>query len=74
MLLGSRIDGGIKLWVVCLACMWQGMFVQWVFEVRVRPGSYRVQGNTLGGNLWGENGEKMWGLEYQLRSNSTIVV
>ena len=28
-----------------------GSFVQWVFEVRVRPGSYRVQGNTLGGAL-----------------------
>lgn len=40
------------------------MFAQWVFEVRVRPGSYRVQGNTLGGNLWGEDGERKWGLEY----------
>ena len=35
-----------------------------MFEVRVRPGSYRVQGNTLGGDLWGEKGTKMWGMEY----------
>ena len=66
----------------------EGSFVQWVFEVRVRPGSYRVQvcttackrrislgcvltpgaplqGNTLGGNLWGEDGERKWRLEFE---------
>lgn len=29
-----------------------GCHAQFVFEVRVRPASYRVQGNTLGGKLW----------------------
>jgi hypothetical protein len=42
----------------------EGSFVQWVFEVRVRPSSYRVQGNTLGRDLWGQDGQRMWGLEF----------
>lgn len=29
-----------------------GTFVQCVFECRVRPGSYEIQGNTLGKGLW----------------------
>jgi hypothetical protein len=48
----------------------EGSFVQWVFEVRVRPGSYRVQGNTLGSNLWGEDGKHKWDIEYDSLFNS----
>ncbi|CAJ1398941.1 unnamed protein product [Effrenium voratum] len=48
-----EIEGDSKSWV------------QYVFEVRVRPGSYRVQGNTLHETLWPETT-----LEFDLMCNS----
>jgi hypothetical protein len=42
-----------------------GKFAQYVFEVRVRPGAYAVQGNTLHKSLW-EN----WFIEFDTHCNS----
>jgi hypothetical protein len=42
-----------------------GKFAQYVFEVRVRPGAYKVQGNTLHTSLW-EN----WFIEFDTNCNS----
>lgn len=43
----------------------EGKFAQFVFEVRVRPGSYRVQGNTLCRELWPD-----WYLEHDIFCDS----
>jgi hypothetical protein len=42
-----------------------GKFAQYVFEVRVRPGAYEIQGNTLHKSLW-EN----WFIEFDTHCNS----
>jgi len=52
---GSSIEASLDLPVVCK----DGSYAQYVFEVRVKPGSYRAQGNTLSDSLW-----ESWGIEY----------